>query len=51
MSWVDLAALDGFVDEAMAILAANEALAARLPHIRSALEWRVERMANIIEWS
>lgn len=51
MSWVDLAALDGFIDEAMNVLAANEALVARLPHIRSALEWRVERMANIIEWS
>lgn len=50
-SWLDLSALDGFVDEAMDILTANEALSARLPCIRAALEWRVERMRNIAEWN
>lgn len=50
-SWLDVRALDGFADEAMEILSANEALAARLPYIRVALEWRVERMRNIAEWS
>ena len=51
MSWVNLQALDGFVDGAMEILAKNEALTARLPHIESALTWRVERMKNIVEWN
>lgn len=51
MSWIDLSALDGFVDEAMEILAKNEALAARLPYIESALAWRVERMRHIVEWN
>ena len=48
--WLEAAALDGFVDEAMEILSANEALAARLPHLRAALEWRVERVRGIAEW-
>jgi hypothetical protein len=46
-----VSALDGFVDEAMGILAGNEALVARLPHIRDALQWRINRMVDIAEWS
>ncbi len=50
MSWFDGNALAGFIDEACDILSRNEALSARLPHIKASLEWRVERMANIAEW-
>ena len=50
MTWFDEDALDGFVDEAIDILSKNDALSARLPHIRSALEWRIERMKNIARW-
>ncbi|MBQ9041652.1 MAG: DNA-binding protein [Eggerthellaceae bacterium] len=50
-SWFDASRLEGFVDEAIAILAGNEALERRLPYIRSALEWRIGRMADIAEWS
>ena len=32
-------------------MAKNEALASRLPSIEAALEWRVDRMVNIAEWS
>lgn len=51
MSWLKADALDGFVDEAMGILSANDALAARLPYIREALGWRVRRMIDIAEWA
>lgn len=51
MSWFDLGAMEGFVDEATGILARNDALGARLPHIATALTWRIERMLNIAEWS
>lgn len=50
MSWVTSAALDGFVDEAIQILAGNRDLEARLPHIREALQWRVRRILDIAEW-
>lgn len=51
MSWFSRSKLEGFVDEALGILAKNEALASRLPSIEAALEWRVDRMVNIAEWS
>ena len=50
-SWFDIAKMDGFVDEAMDILAANDALEKRLPYIREGLTRRVERMIDIVEWS
>lgn len=50
LEWFDAAALDGFVDEAIGILSANDALTARIPHLRAALEWRVERMRSIAAW-
>jgi hypothetical protein len=50
-SWASPSALDGFVEEAVAILQQNEWLGPRIPYIRSALEHRVRRMADIIEWS
>ena len=51
MSWFRADALEGFVDEAMGILSANDALSARLPYLREALAWRVGRMVDIAEWS
>lgn len=51
MSWFDTDKLEGFVDEAIEVLSKNEALASRLPYIREALTWRVQRMINIAEWS
>lgn len=50
-SWFDASALEGFVGEAMGILGQNDAIEKRLPYIRSALEWRLERMVGIAEWS
>lgn len=50
MGWLDIDALDGFVDETMGILSANDALSARLPFIRSALARRLERMIRIAQW-
>lgn len=50
MSWFETESLDGFVEEAMEILARNEALAARLPYIEAALRWRFERMCRIAQW-
>ena len=49
LSWLDVAALEGFVDEAMDILSRNERIQDRLPFIRQALELRVERMTRIRE--
>ena len=51
MSWFSRSKLEGFVDEALGILSKNEAIASRLPSIEAALEWRVDRMVNIAEWS
>lgn len=51
MGWFNAEALDGFIEEAAEILAANDALTSRLPYIRDALAWRVRRMAYIAEWS
>ena len=50
LSWLNPGALEGFVDEAVGILAGNSALGERLPYIRAALEWRVNRIINIAEW-
>ena len=50
-SWFHASSLDGFSDEACSILEANDAIGGRLPYIRSALEWRIERMIDIAEWS
>ena len=50
-SWFDPSKLDGFVDEAMQILGANDMLEKRLPYLREGLERRVNRMIDIAEWS
>lgn len=50
-SWFHPSRLEGFVDEAMEILALDEAIEKRLPYVRAALEWRLERMVDIAEWS
>lgn len=50
MSWVDVIALDGFADEAIGILSKNAELAERIPYIRTALEWRINRIVDIAEW-
>ena len=51
LSWFDISKVEGFVDEAMGILAKNDQMEKRLPYIQRALEWRVERMGNLVEWS
>ena len=51
MSWFDDDKLEGFVDEAIEILSKNDALTARLPYLKEALTWRLERMIDIAEWS
>ena len=51
MSWVTPAKLEGFVDEAMAVLADNCDLESRLPYIKEALDWRIRRILDIAEWS
>ena len=51
LSWFDISKIEGFVDEAMGILAKNDQTEKRLPYIQRALEWRVERMVNLVEWS
>ena len=51
LSWFNISKIEGFVDEAMGILAENDQIDRRLPYIRRALEWRVERMVNLVEWS
>lgn len=50
MSWVDVDALEGFACQAIGILSDNTALAERLPYVREALEWRIKRIADIVEW-
>jgi len=50
-SWFSASSLDGFLDEAMGVLGQNEALEVRLPFVRAALQWRIERMVDIVEWS
>lgn len=51
MSWFKAEAVEGFVEEARAILAKNDALSARVDYICDALAWRLARMVNIAEWS
>lgn len=51
MGWFDGDKLEGFVDEAIEILSKNDALTARLPYLKEALTWRLERMIDIAEWS
>ena len=51
MDWFDSDKLEGFVDEAIEILSKNDALTARLPYLKEALTWRLERMIDIAEWS
>lgn len=51
LSWFSSEAMDGFVDEAIGILSGNEAITPRLPYIRKAVTWRVNRMIDIAEWS
>lgn len=51
MGWFDGDKLEGFVDEAIEILSRNDALTARLPYLKEALTWRLERMIDIAEWS
>ncbi len=50
LSWLDTGGLDGFVDEAMAILGQNPLLKDRMAFIRQALQRRVERMIDIRAW-
>ena len=50
LRWLDTDALDGFVDEAMGILARNDLLEERLDYVRRALEWRIFRIRDIAEW-
>lgn len=47
VSWIDIDALDGFLDEAYAILNQNPSLENRLPFIMNGLERRVERIMAI----
>ena len=49
-SWANPAALEGFVEEAIGVLGGNPLLSERLPFLQMALERRVARMAEIIEW-
>jgi len=49
LSWVRVDKLEGFVDEAVGILAQDPMLEERLPYIRRALEHRVTRMRLICE--
>ena len=51
MGWFDGDKLEGFVDEAIETLSRNDALTARLPYLKKALTWRLERMIDIAEWS
>lgn len=51
MSWFNGDTLEGFVDETIEILSGNDALTARLPYLKEALTWRLERMIDIAEWS
>ncbi len=51
MSWFEPECLDGFVDQAIEILAANPMLSERLPFIRRSLERRVARIVDIRTWS
>lgn len=47
LEWVDIEALDGFVEEAMEILSGNPDIKPRLPHIEEGLKRRVDRLVNI----
>lgn len=51
LSWFDVSRMEGFVDEAIDVLAVNDALEKRLPYIKEGLEQRVARMIDIVEWS
>ena len=51
MSWFDPDALEGFIDEAIEILSGDDAIANRIPYVRTALQHRVSRMISIAEWS
>ncbi len=51
MSWFEPEDLDGFVEQAIEILARNPLLSERLPFIRRSLERRVARIVDIREWS
>lgn len=46
-SWLDTNALDGFAEEAIEVLAANQALTARLPYLKELIEQRIERLKII----
>ncbi|MDO5120168.1 MAG: hypothetical protein Q4D48_08785, partial [Coriobacteriales bacterium] len=51
MSWFEAENLDGFVDQAIEILACNPLLAERLPFVRRSLERRVARIVDLREWN
>lgn len=51
MAWFEPEDLDGFVDQAIEILARNPLLVERLPYIRRSLKRRVARIVDIREWS
>lgn len=48
LSWLNIEALDGFVEEAVSILEANKKLSSRLPYIKEGLQQRVKRLKSII---
>ncbi len=47
-SWFDPAALEGFVDEAVAILGENPVLADRLGAVAEAVQWRIGRILAVL---
>lgn len=51
MDWFAPDDLDGFVEQAIQILAGNPLLSGRLPFIRRSLERRVARIVDIREWN
>ena len=47
-SWFDPAALEGFVEEAVAILGENPALIDRLDAVAEAVRWRIGRILAML---
>ena len=50
LSWVDIGALEGFVSEAVDILAENNLMQERMPYIEAGLKHRTERISNICRY-
>lgn len=47
-SWLNVEALDGFAEEAGAILADNDALTTRIPYIQEAIQARIDRILRLL---